>query len=779
MANVQDKPNLVLNIVPVILTADKMTVGRMPKMDEEAYRQLREKHWQTHTFRYDSRAEEILNVSQIANVQPLGQADRVDVQEHLLLLAKAIQHNILLWLANRRPILRGGKKVVFWGQADEALLLSRAAEQVGVEAIPGLEVVLRYEIDCRMFRYDENQHYLGLIIDLATSNVIEMPVSELQKRGFDLSNRYVCRRSEIEQDYLRPKLDLLGKVSGIEGGRLLLTDNEGENQVAANEVWLEPRTENLNDVIRLYYKEKGTSLLSALDDFRGSINTATDKLALIQDTLTGLRKRSIIVAQNVTVELGELLTPSDLRFPDRITTERPTLLFGPQGRKRDTVPDRGISNHGPYMYMQHERNSPVLAVICESRYRGRVEQFIQLLRDGFPAEMWQNPKKPNPFPAGLIGKFRLSRVRVEYEECQSPTPKAYKDAADKLLKRLPSTPDLAIVQIREDFKKLYGNSNPYFVSKAQLMMAGVPTQSICVENIELPGQSLAYLLNNIAVATYAKLDGIPWVISTYKPTTHELVIGLGSSEVGGGRLGGRTRYVGITTVFQGDGRYLVWGTTREVEFENYADALLGNLRGVIRYVQQHNAWQEGDSVRLVCHVYKRLRDIEVEAIKTLVHELIDDKFHVEFAFLDISWHHPYYIFAPKQEGINYWDAEGRTGRTKGKGVPQRGLCLQLDQLRGLLHLTGPSDVKTDVQGVPSPLLVELHRDSDFTDMTYLLRQIYHFAYMSWRSFFPGTEPITITYSHLIARLLGNLRAVDGWNSQVLSVGSLRDRRWFL
>src|SRR5690606_2767414 len=114
--------------------------------------------------------------------------------------------------------------------------------------------------------------------------------------------------------------------------------------------------------------------------------------------------------------------------------------------------------------------------------------------------------------------------------------------------------------------------------------------------------------------------------ATPKLTTHELVVGIGSTEVSRDRLGEKKRYVGITTVFQGDGRYLVWGLTREVEFEDYAKALLENLRTTIRYVQQHNGWEEGDKVRLVCHVYKRLKDSEVDAVKALVHSLIDDKY---------------------------------------------------------------------------------------------------------------------------------------------------------
>jgi hypothetical protein len=505
--------------------------------------------------------------------------------------------------------------------------------------------------------------------------------------------------------------------------------------------------------------------------------TALGKLDRIKATRNRLSKINLVIADQIKLELGELLTRGDAQFPEIISTDRPTLLFGAQGRNRHTVPDFGITDWGPYMYMQHERNTPLIGVICQSRFRGRVELFMKSLQEGYPSELWTNQRTKNPYPNGLVGKFRLVRIRVEYEECSNNSASAYREAVKRLLDRLPETPDLAIVQIEGQFDQLHGDANPYFVTKAAFMTAGVPTQSIQIEKIDTQPSSVAYILNSLALAIYAKLDGIPWVIATLSPTTHELVIGLGSADVAAGRLGKRTRYIGITTVFQGDGRYLIWGTTKEVEFEQYADALLESLRVTVRFVQQQNAWLEGDRVRLVCHVYKRLRDCEARAIKALVKELLDKKYIVEFAFLDISTQHPYYIFDPSQKGVPY-QVEGRH-RTKGKGVTTRGLCLQLDNTRGLLHLTGPRDIKTEEQGNPQPLLVELHPDSDFTDMAYLLRQIYHFSYMSWRSFMPGTEPVTITYSRLIARLLGNLKSVEGWNSAALTVGTLRSRRWFI
>jgi len=261
------------------------------------------------------------------------------------------------------------------------------------------------------------------------------------------------------------------------------------------------------------------------------------------------------------------------------------------------------------------------------------------------------------------------------------------------------------------------------------------------------------------------------------PATHELVVGLGYTEVSEGRFGLRSRFVGITTVFQGDGRYLVWGQTREVEFENYADALLASLKTTIDSVRKENNWQPCDRVRLVFHVYKPLKHVEIDAIKQLVQDLLQGQHEVEFAFLDISRFHDFALFDPSQDGVTYF-AEGRRLH-KGVGVPLRGICLQLDERSALLQLTGPKEVKTSEQGLPRPLRLTLHPESDFRDLTYLARQVYSFSYLSWRSYFPAIEPVSITYSRLIANALGNLRSVPNWNSTFLTAGPLRSRMWFL
>lgn len=776
-----------LNIAPVTFSKETINIGRIEYENEDAYARLRDWNWRTHAFRYDSRDGLISNVAIVPEAKPLGKVETVNVQENLLLLGRAIQYSIINWLANQLPIVRAGKRLTFWGGRAEAMLLSSAVSGLNLTPVADLDVVIRYDIDTRLFWPPGNDPvpYLGLVIDLGTANVIDLSLRKLIELGVDVTGKYVCKHEEADREYLRPRIDLIGMVSQVVDDRVLLTDTEGVSGISVDQAYLEPRSEYLDDVIQKVYGPQAHRVISKLKEIRGPLSTATAKLERIKQTLNSLKdKHQIVLGGDVKVTFGNFLSIGDAAFPTSISTSRPNFLFGPQGRNSGPYPDIGIQNWGPFKYSYHTRNAPVIGVVCEALHRGRVDQFIKLLRDGLPDETWQKAttwqktKSSNAFQGGLIGKFRLTKVDIQFEEAKGPTAKDYREAVDKLLSRSPNGLDLAIVQIRDGFKKLRGNANPYFVSKAAFMEAGVPVQAIKIENIEASDYQLAYILNNVALASYAKLDGIPWVISTLGPATHELIIGLGYTEVAESRLSEKTRYVGITTIFQGDGRYLLWGLTREVEFDNYASALLENLRTTIQYVKEENNWQQGDNVRLIFHVYKPLKNVEIDAIKQLVQSLTSDQYRIEYAFLDLSEFHMFQIYDPSQKGKDYYGGSGNRS-TKGKGVPNRGLCYQLSNRQGLLHLIGPGELKTSDQGIPRPLLVELHPDSDFKDMTYLLRQIYHFTYMSWQNFFPASEPVTILYSRFIARMLGNLKTIDGWSSKVLSVGSLRDRRWFL
>ncbi len=91
--------------------------------------------------------------------------------------------------------------------------------------------------------------------------------------------------------------------------------------------------------------------------------------------------------------------------------------------------------------------------------------------------------------------------------------------------------DLALVQIEESFHGLAPNQNPYFITKQSFLAHQIPVQEFEIETAQKPDKDLQFSLNNMALASYAKLNGIPWLLKANPTIAHELVIGLGSADI--------------------------------------------------------------------------------------------------------------------------------------------------------------------------------------------------------------------------------------------------------
>ena len=110
---------------------------------------------------------------------------------------------------------------------------------------------------------------------------------------------------------------------------------------------------------------------------------------------------------------------------------------------------------------------------------------------------------------------------------------------------------------------LKGLQNPYIRTKALLLTLEIPTQEVRMWTVNQPSATLQYTLQNFSISVYAKLNGTPWTVNQDKAISDELVIGMGFAELSGNRLEERQRFVGITTVFSGDGTYLLGNVSKE------------------------------------------------------------------------------------------------------------------------------------------------------------------------------------------------------------------------
>lgn len=118
MANHRGR-GLILNIVPITFSEERIRIGRIPCTTREAYGEQRTQFRETHAFRLDALSSDIINVALVAGTEPVGAVEDAPIAEHLLLIAKSVQQSIVAWLAGGKvPILKGPKNLIFWGRGD-------------------------------------------------------------------------------------------------------------------------------------------------------------------------------------------------------------------------------------------------------------------------------------------------------------------------------------------------------------------------------------------------------------------------------------------------------------------------------------------------------------------------------------------------------------------------------------------------------------------------------------------------------------------------------------
>jgi hypothetical protein len=756
--------NLALNIAPVLIPDAAVPVGILKynsQTGHEDLARLRTKYRGTHAVTRSR--DQILCVPRIPNAALVGDSQaRLHLRENLGLAGALLRESLIdHFCALGRQVTRH-RPISFLSNID----VLKDALPDGIQQPEWLAIFPLYELDVRLFFFGKAKPFLGVALDSRTRRRVTATCAELINAGINLEGHYVGRRRSEEDERLEARFELLGRVSAIEHHQLRLDDSrEGVSVFQAGDCLPEPSAHTFNSLIAQLFPDQTDAILKNIFQKSAERRVGPTKLQDLRRVGAYLQKQTFEVSPGVTLTIGGLLDGNAV--PRLEDAPRPVYVFDPTGAKTDTWSDGGIRKYGPYSQQTFSKNRPRIAVVCQSSAKGRVEQFLQKFFSG-----QSHPKKnPGPFDNGLVGKYRLDGVSLKFFLANGSSAVAYQQAAQQAISEQERW-DLALVQIEKTFRDLEGEANPYLVTKHAFLAHQTPVQEFTLETASLWDGQLAYALNNMALATYSKLGGTPWLLRCDRTIAHELVIGIGSAQVGHGRLGDRERVVGFTTVFSGDGDYRVANRSEAAPYAQYGEALLSTLKATVEAVARDMNWQDGDHVRLVFHALKPFRDVEAGAVKSLMDSL--GRYDVEFAFVEISQQHPYLLFDEGQKGVRDFDS----GSTKGAFAPQRGKTLDLSKSEVLLVLTGPNDVKRPQDGLPSPVLLRLHRQSTFTDMTYLSRQVYAFAHHSWRSFFPGSLPVTVQYSELIAGLLGELSQLPNWNPDILW-GRVGRTRWFL
>lgn len=654
-------------------------------------------------------------------------------------------------------------------------ILSRKTELVAeiLEDLPDiphvftrLRIVPQMSLEPKIIEMEPGALALGLFLSVKMRWEAHVGLDELIEAGVNVNGMYAIWRNPPPQ-----QRRLVGRVDSVSGSFVRLSESSSSSdRVPIGDVWPEGSLSTFATCFR-------TTLGSNYQRFtenrfvkEGEFFTGRGHDRLLADIHSTLRNHGAFqLSPGFACAVKHRIFAKSRSDYDTVVRFSPVEhCFNPSRTHRHVYAWNGLEKYGPHSYDSMGVRSPSILVVCPTGAQGQVDVFVQKLLNGVSVP------SSDGFQKGISKLFGFVNTTIDF--ClvgdgggETNTHKAYTDAITRHLSERTSDYNLALVFLDPADKALPDSVNPYLASRAVLLTSGIPVQEVLLSTLRQSPSSLPYTLRNISVAVYAKLGGVPWTVSQDETLNDELVVGMGTAELSGSRFDSRQRYIGITTVFSGDGNYLLSNLSSECAYEDYPAILQATMTDILQTMKARNGWKRGDNVRIVFHAYKPLKNAEVTEIIHRSVETLGKEQNIQFAFLTVTQDHTFRLLDLDQKG---------NGRTDAKGgmIPDRGVMVHLGKYTRLLCVAGPQQIRRP--GLPAPVLVHLHRGSTYTDLTYLTEQVLKFTSLSWRSVYPGRNPVTITYSELIADQLARLKNVPGWSPLPLRT-KLQASRWFL
>lgn len=711
-----------------------------------------------------------------------GQSEELNCNDHLQVLTSRISNLLPEIFSKYEPLKL--KPFTFLAQRKELISVVTNTIKDLPDIISSFKIIPKYILEPKIFELHHDEPGIGLFLRLKTNWQILAPLSTLQNEGVELQDLYVVRRRRTPG-----QRRLVGRIERLSKQVVYLSESfEQVDSIREEEVWLEGSKVSFSRCLKAILGDQ-------YEDFE-STRTEQESLLLIgpvlDETLNQMQaflatKSPLQIAPDLQGTIGNRIEAINTKEYQSVIPSSPVeYCFDAARTKRSPYAWVGIEQYGPFSRDNFSKKTPEVIVFFPDTAQGAVENFLRSLRDGISIKKKETDengniywKETSRYTGGFAKIFGLVNPRFTlqpipwFNNTHKPPAIVYRDTIEQILRDREIMPDAAITVLLDSHARLPESENPYLHSKALLLMAGIPAQNIRFSKISQLPRDLQYTLQNFTVALYAKMNGLPWTVDHDLTINDELVIGVGTCELSGSRFTERQRFVGITTVFRGDGNYLLGNLSKECTYNEYPNVLRNSTLSILREIKKRNDWQPDDTVRLVFHAARPLKNVEVaDIIAECVAQVGSDQ-NIQFAFLTISHDHPFTMLDKSQPGI--WV---KGGSRKGIYAPDRGTILQLGRYTRLLGTNSPRLIKRSSSPFPTPLLIHLHPQSTYYDLTYLSEQVLKFTSLSWKSLLPASDPVTIYYSELIAGLLARLKNVRGWSPEMLNI-KLRASKWFL
>lgn len=390
------------------------------------------------------------------------------------------------------------------------------------------------------------------VINFAHRWVFKKNCFELHEEGFELTDLEVVQSIPIPNldGIIAPDETSIGIVKShtTKDKKLFLQveTNDGLNSFLASELYLEKTRFNIDSYLNFKLGEIATRrIIQQISDEKLEQLAPKKQFGEIQEIAKTISK---IPCQNKDGFIFSISSDSNLPS-NSFTIYEPTFIFDDDDTQKHKSPYHGLDSFGPADKTQFIPKNLNILVVCNAKNRNNFTTFVANLSKGVPNSKY--------FKSGFAGKYRLHNVNFEIEEIQDYKVDSYKDKLRTYLKT-GKKPDIVIIETKQEFRKNDDLDNPYYQIKAGLLSMAIPVQFVDSATLSINKSADAFL-NIISVQMYAKLGGIPWVLPTKQNYDKEIVIGVGSSLQRKNKFKGndKTKVVGITTFFSGEGRYLL------------------------------------------------------------------------------------------------------------------------------------------------------------------------------------------------------------------------------
>lgn len=286
----------------------------------------------------------------------------------------------------------------------------------------------------------------------------------------------------------------------------------------------------------------------------------------------------------------------------------------------------------------------------------------------------------------------------------------------------------------------------YYSLKKILLDRKIHSQVIVEQKMIDKGSEYKYSMTNIAVATLAKLGGVPWRIQS--SLKNELVVGVGAFK----SIDTGLHYVGSAFSFQNNGEFNEFDCFLKTD----TDILAGAIQEAIIKFASVNKIPE----RLIIHFYK---DMSQEEIKPIMNKLFNLGLQIPVFIITINKTESSDVIAWDNDWVNL--------------MPISGTFIKVGWNEYLLfNNTRYGEEHKSADGFPFPVKMKVSCTESEQLTTPVVRelidQVYQFSKMYWKSVKQQHLPVTIKYPEMVAKIFPHL--------EVLTLPEFgKDKLWFL